>query len=122
SARWRRRSPIRGRLAVALSRIDRVLDMVTSAKALVVDTETTGVDPLADRLVGWVFATEGESHYVPVAHTGGGNRFDDPAPWHRALRPARRALRHQADSRPLQHAILPLAPRLRPRRPGLRQV
>jgi DNA polymerase-1 len=73
---------------VALSRSDRVLDMVTSAKALVVDTETTGVDPLTDRLVGWVFATEGESHYVPVAHTGGGNRFDDPAPWHRALQAA----------------------------------
>lgn len=71
---------------MALSRSDVTLDMVTSAKALVVDVETTGTDPFEDRVIGWVFADEARSVYVPVRHTGGGNRFDDPTAWERNLR------------------------------------
>lgn len=50
---------------------DLAIDMVASAKALVIDTETTGLDPHADRVCGWVFATEGLSVYVPVRHLTG---------------------------------------------------
>ena len=64
---------------------DLALDLITSAPALVIDTETTGLDPHHDRVCGWVFASEGQSIYIPVRHAGGGNLFDDPAPFERQL-------------------------------------
>lgn len=62
-----------------MSLIDTALDMITSAKVLVVDVETTGLEPHTDRVCGWVFAAWGKSVYIPVRHTGGGNAFDDPS-------------------------------------------
>lgn len=54
------------------------LNLITSARALVIDCETTGLEPHFDRVCGWVFATAGISLYIPVRHSGGGNMFDDP--------------------------------------------
>src|SRR5580765_4871827 len=61
------------------------IGLVESAPVLVLDTETTGLDPHQDRICGWVFATGEHSLYIPVRHTGGGNMFDDPAAFERRL-------------------------------------
>lgn len=60
------------------------LNLITSARALVIDCETTGLEPHSDRVCGWVFAAEGVSLYVPVRHQGG-NAIECPAHFERAL-------------------------------------
>jgi DNA polymerase-1 len=60
------------------------LALITSARALVIDCETTGLEPHSDRVCGWVFAAEGVATYIPVRHQGG-NAFDDPGPFERDL-------------------------------------
>jgi len=46
------------------------LARISAAELTAFDTETTGLDPLAARLVGMSFATtEGEAAYLPLAHT-----------------------------------------------------
>lgn len=58
---------------------DHALALIECARALVIDTETTGLSAREDRVCGWVFAVEGVSLYLPVRHAGGGNLFEDPA-------------------------------------------
>ncbi len=49
---------------------DAWLARINAAELTAFDTETTGLDPLAARLVGMSFATtEGEAAYLPLAHT-----------------------------------------------------
>ncbi len=49
---------------------DAWLARINAASLTAFDTETTGLDPLAARLVGMSFATtEGEAAYLPLAHT-----------------------------------------------------
>lgn len=67
-----------------MSVVTKALDMVASAKALVIDCETTGLEPHKDRVCGWVFATEWRSIYLPVRHLTG-NLFDDPHEFEQAL-------------------------------------
>jgi DNA polymerase I-like protein with 3'-5' exonuclease and polymerase domains len=63
---------------------DLAIGLVESARVLVLDVETTGVNP-TDHAVGWVFASPEHSLYIPTRHTGGGNMFDDPSTFERAL-------------------------------------
>ncbi len=63
-----------------------LLAMVESARVLAFDTETRGLDEDHDSyVIGYVAATPTHSIYVPVRHTPGGNAFDDPLPFERAL-------------------------------------
>lgn len=70
------------------TRADLLLDLVRSARVIAVDTETTGLDAFDDHLIGVVVASPEHSVYVPTEHTGGGNDFDDPLPFYKALRQA----------------------------------
>lgn len=63
---------------------DLAIGLVESARVLVLDVETTGTNP-TDHAIGWVFGTPQHAIYVPTRHTGGGNFFDDPAPFERSL-------------------------------------
>ena len=65
--RRRRRRP--ARRAPGMTPTDLALDLITSAQTLVIDTETTGLDPHTDRVCGWVVATEGHRLYLPVRHS-----------------------------------------------------
>jgi DNA polymerase I len=64
---------------------DHALALVESAQALVVDVETTGLEPHSDHVCGWVFATPDTALYLPVRHAGGGNLFDDPSTYEDSL-------------------------------------
>lgn len=48
------------------------------------DTETTGLDPMVDRVCGYVVANNSDSTYVPVRHEPGGN-IPDPEGFETAL-------------------------------------
>lgn len=49
--------------------LERALSGVTSNDIIAFDTETTGLDPFSDRLVGFSFCyTEEEAYYVPLTH------------------------------------------------------
>ena len=64
---------------------DLALGLVESARHLVVDVETTGLDARSDHVCGWVIASADHSIYIPTAHTGGGNLFDDPSTFEQSL-------------------------------------
>lgn len=71
-------------LAPTTSPIETALNMITRAPALVIDCETTGLEPHSDRVCGWVFATADCSLYIPVRHDGG-NLVEDPLPFEREV-------------------------------------
>jgi DNA polymerase-1 len=51
--------------------LDNLVKRLTEAKSFAFDTETTGLDPMAAKLVGLSFApAEGEAYYIPVGHEG----------------------------------------------------
>lgn len=64
--------------------IEHVVNVIAGAKALVIDVETTGLDPHDDRVCGWVFAAAGFSAYLPVRHAAG-NVVDDPEALERVI-------------------------------------
>lgn len=56
--------------------IDLVLRRMADAKQIVVDTETSGLDPNVNHIIGWVITVgpgPDDSYYIPVRHSGGGN-------------------------------------------------
>lgn len=53
------------------------LQMVEAAPTLAIDSETTGVNWLKSRPVGWAFSDGVSSVYIPIRHGGGGN-LNDP--------------------------------------------
>jgi len=63
---------------------DFAIAMVESSRELAFDTETTGLDPHADVVCGYVVANSVHSLYIPVRHKGG-NLFDDPRSFERRL-------------------------------------
>src|SRR5262245_50254798 len=67
-----------------INRPDMALRLVRAAPVLAFDTETTGLDPYTDRVIGYVCASGGQSVYVPVRHDSG-NAVDDPLPFEREL-------------------------------------
>jgi DNA polymerase-1 len=51
--------------------LDNLIERLSDAKSFAFDTETTGLDPMAAKLVGLSFApAEGEAYYIPVGHEG----------------------------------------------------
>jgi DNA polymerase-1 len=51
--------------------LDKLVKRLSEAKSFAFDTETTGLDPMAARLVGLSFApAQGEAYYIPVGHIG----------------------------------------------------
>ena len=54
--------------------LNRLVAKIKKAKEFVFDTETTGLNPISDKLVGISFATTPrEAYYLPIAHTVGPN-------------------------------------------------
>jgi len=57
--------------------LDNLITYLKKKKFFAFDTETTGVEPLKDRLVGISFAAEKtKAYYVPVAHTSNDKQLD----------------------------------------------
>jgi DNA polymerase-1 len=51
--------------------LDNLIKRLSKARSFAFDTETTGLDPMAAKLVGLSFApAEGEAYYIPVGHEG----------------------------------------------------
>jgi len=51
--------------------LDRLVKRLAEAKSFAFDTETTGLDPMAAKLVGLSFSpAPGEAYYIPVGHEG----------------------------------------------------
>jgi DNA polymerase-1 len=51
--------------------LDRLIERLAEAKTFAFDTETTGLDPMAAKLVGLSFSlAPGEAYYIPVGHEG----------------------------------------------------
>jgi DNA polymerase-1 len=51
--------------------LDKLIERLSQARSFAFDTETTGLDPMAARLVGLSFApAPGEAYYIPVGHEG----------------------------------------------------
>ncbi len=51
--------------------LDKLIKRLSEAKSFAFDTETTGLDPMAAKLVGLSFApAPGEAYYIPVGHEG----------------------------------------------------
>jgi DNA polymerase-1 len=51
--------------------LDKLVKRLSEAKSFAFDTETTGLDPMAAKLVGLSFSpAKGEAYYIPVGHVG----------------------------------------------------
>jgi DNA polymerase I len=68
-----------------MDRATLAIGLVDSARVIAFDVETTGLDAFDDHPIGVVVTSPEHSLYIPTEHSGGGNEFDDPAPFYKAL-------------------------------------